>query len=373
MALIDATAASCLELATVAWLGVIATAVILLYRSLHPKTLPGIPIGFPDGLDHVPWLVGFGLVLKRALRKGEILAVFNAAAARHSPIWQVPIGPAGTWLGRSTGFGRTFVVCTDSQEIEDACTRRASTFAKSHEDIEPFKFASPAGQFGLLAGPEHRHHRRVFGPSMTGAYLARMTPRIEDCVDELVLLWKARSAQAAKQGGKAIDVGNDLLLCAIDISTSLAFGKSLGSIKDTREHVEALPIDAPPESSPPLPRMVDCLNVVQRQIATVSLAGPLASIFTFYYTFLSKATRQAKQDVVSALATRIAEERALREETHPNGEASSPPDADHVLGMVLDGEAADQAKGHKPLPQNEVRCSSCISSSHTHHDKLPAL
>lgn len=374
MPLFDATAMTHLEATTAVWVALVAIGGVFIYRSLHPKALRGIPIGFPEGVHQLPWLVGLAPALKRALQEpGGFLAFFNHSAPRHAPIWQLPIGPSGTWLSRWTGFGENLVVCTDSHEIEDACTRRANIFVKGRADVDGAKVATPTGQIALLAGLKHRHHRRVFGPSMTGAYLAKMTPRIEACVDELVSLWKARSARAAKQGGQAVDVGDDLIVCTTDVGTSLTFGKSFGGIHDIREHLKTIPVDAPPDSRPPAPRLTDCFDILQRQMAQTLLTGPLTPLYLFYHAYLSKTTREARQDLVKMVTTRIAEERAVRTATGLNDERPSSRDADHVLGMVLDEEVAEKTKGHEPLPHNEVRRSMCTSSHHAHHASPPAV
>lgn len=357
MGLLDIALGSAQALPPAVWPALLAIGTFLLYRSLHPKPLPGIPIAYPNGLSHVPWLLGFGPALGKSMKEsGGAMAFFNSVAPNHGPVWQVPVGPAGTWLSRLTGFGEVLVACTDSQEIEDACTRRANAFAKSHADAEPFQVALPTGQISLLSGPKHRHHRRVFGPSMTGAYLARMVPRIEGCVDDLVSLWKARMVQAAKHGSAAFDVQSDLTIVATDVITDLAFGKAFGGINAIREHLQNVASDAPPESSPPVPRLMECVLILLRQVASVAFAGPLGPLYTLYYRNISKSTRDARQDLVDMMESRIADERALRRARGHGDGTSSPHDADYVLGMVLDGEAADIAKGNAPLPHNEVRC-----------------
>lgn len=355
MTVLEAFAAVAEAIPSSAWIAVVLVGAVVLYRSLHPKLLPGIPIGYPQGVQHAPWLVGFGPEFKECLRTTSgMSAFFIRYAPAYGAVWQVPVGPAGTWLGRMTGLGEVFVVCADSQEIEDACSRNAASFSRSVADGELFQVSAPTGMIALPAGPQLRHHRRVLGPSMTGAYLARMVPRIEACVDDLVSLWKARTAQAANHGGKAFDVNFDLLLVATDIISDLAFGKAFGAVNDIRRHLQTVPASAPAESSPAIPRLVECILHLLALTASIALAGPLGPWYTLYYRNVSRPTRAARRDLIEMVEGRMNEERALRRASGHADATSRPHDADHVLGMVLDGEAADLAKGNPPLPDNEV-------------------
>lgn len=195
------------------WLAVLApfTAVLpilyILYQSILPKPIPGIPYN-----KHAAKSI-FGAIpdIKRE-SPGNLLSWIAAQSRRHhSPIFQVWLGP----LMKPT------VVIADFQEGQDILLRRKeldrSSFMSNVLSGEAKSF-----HITLKTGPQWKAQRRLLQDLMTPAFLHRVAaPNIYKSALRLLDLWK-RKAHLAE--GRAFSAENDVFYAALDAVLDFGFG-----------------------------------------------------------------------------------------------------------------------------------------------------
>ncbi|KAF7349876.1 hypothetical protein MVEN_01288100 [Mycena venus] len=123
-----------------------------------------------------------------AKEKGTMTHAFGDTAQRLGPVSQVVIGLGASWISRTFGLGQVIVILPDSRGMHDLFINRATGFYRSKlvnnlHNSSGYACLSPDQQF--------KYHKRYLGNTMTNLYIARMTPRIMDRMQELVDLWSA--------------------------------------------------------------------------------------------------------------------------------------------------------------------------------------
>lgn len=176
---------------------------IVLYFSLLPKPLPGIPYNHSAARS----LLGDLPALKSHLHHTHEFWSYPASQARlhASPIVQLFIRP----------FSRPWIIVSDPREAADILLRRSRAFDRSPIVRDWFRAANPAHHIGLAsADPAFRRNRALLGGLMAPAFLGDVvTPVVWDMARELVRLWGLRAVLA---DGRPWDAARDAYDFALD-------------------------------------------------------------------------------------------------------------------------------------------------------------
>ncbi|KAF8186072.1 cytochrome P450 [Mycena galopus ATCC 62051] len=297
--------------------------------------------------NKLQWFVGdIPFLTRLATEKGAITYAFDDTAMRLGPVshWCVVVGLGASWASRLFGFEQAIVILADSQEMHDVLVNRAAEFDRSKSISALFAGTLPQGMLALLTD-EH------FGITMTNPYLARMTPRMVDLMQELVDLW---SAGAKRLGGStdAIDVLNDIRLATIDVIASITFGASFNGVKTSLDYLDSHP-DASHSAPPEIPKLAADLEVLLDTIGD-GVLFPAPSWLPWLTRNFNRQWRKAITSTHDYLRGRLYTTRADYALEGRDAEKASANQADNVLDMIMEREKEDRAKGAEALAKAEI-------------------
>ncbi|KAJ7091852.1 cytochrome P450 [Mycena belliarum] len=312
-------------------------------------------IGKPKPLPHIPhnklqWFVGdIPFLARMAKEKGATTYAFDDTAARLGPVSQVVVGLGDSWANRILGFGQAIVVLSDSQEIHDVLVNRADEFDRSKNISALFASTLPQGMLALPTKEQFKHHKRYLGITMSNPYLARMTPRIVDSMQELIDLW-ATSAKRLENNG-VINALDDIRLATIDVIASITFGQSFYGVKASQEHLDANP-SAGASSRPEIPQMAADLETLLDTIGD-GVMFPAPSLLPWLTRTFNRKWLKAITKTHANLRRRLYTAQADYA-LEGNSEKPAAHKADNVLEMILEREREDKEKGLQALSEAEV-------------------
>ncbi|KAF8597484.1 cytochrome P450 [Ceratobasidium sp. AG-I] len=343
------------QLSTVA--AVVITAVPLsrlIYTSLLPKPIPGIPHNpITSILGDVPQITR----VTKEKTFGEHLA---DEINKHGRIFQM-------FLGR-----QKMLVLSDHVEVERILVHGKNT-EQSTRTIQAFAAVVPMGQIALPTNEAWKRHRRLTGPSMSKRYLERMSTRIITGASNLTRLWGAKLDLA---GAGAFDADLDLQLATMDIIVNIMTGASGGSIDAA---YNSLPSSLPPFatiapiSKSPSPPLHASIRVMMASIEhasesmSPSWAARLAWIsptwrrhYAYLSTFFNAKITEAKEkgEEETGLATDadcVVDMAVQREEREGMGSMGKEEFVDELMSYVIGGQdttATALAWHVKFLPQD---------------------
>jgi cytochrome P450 len=186
---------------------------------------------------------------------------------------------------------------------------------------------------------------------MTNLYLARMTPRIVDHIQELVDLW---SVGAKRLGGPndAIDILVDTRLVTIDIIASITFGASFNGMKTSLDYLEGNP-SAYASSRHEIPKLAADLQVLLDTIGDGAMF-PAPSLLPWLTRNFNRKWRKAINSTHDYLRRRLYTVRADYAREGRESENAAACEADNVLDMIMEREKEDLAKGAETLSEAEI-------------------
>jgi cytochrome P450 len=186
---------------------------------------------------------------------------------------------------------------------------------------------------------------------MTNPYLARMTPRIVDLMQELVDLW---SIGAKRMGGSndAINVLNDIRLATIDVIASITFGASFDGVKASLDYLEANP-SASASARPEIPKLAADLEVLLDTIGD-GVLFPAPRLLPWLTRNFNSKWRKAIDSTHAYLRGRLYTARADYALEGRESEKAAAHKADNVLDMIMEREKEDLAKGAEALSEAEI-------------------
>ncbi|KAJ6563669.1 cytochrome P450 [Mycena vulgaris] len=321
-----------------------------IYRLGKPTPLPLIPHN-----KNLKWLVGdISFIAKMAKETGSISHAFDDTALRLGPVSQVVIGLGASWIGRTFGLGQVIVILADSQEMHDLLVNRAAEFDRSKLVNNLFAATLPQGMLALPTDQQFKHHKRYLGITMTNPYLARMTPRIVDRMQELVDLWSVAAKRLAV--GSSIEVAfnalDDIRLSSIDVIASITFGASFDGVQASLEYLEGNP-SASPSSRPAIPKLVADLEVLLETIGK-GIFFPVHTLLPWWTRTFNHKWRKALSSTHGYLRSRLYSARADYEAEHNTSEKPAAHKADNVLDIILEREREDQRRGAETLTEAEI-------------------
>ncbi|KAJ7882836.1 cytochrome P450 [Mycena leptocephala] len=318
-----------------------------IYQIGKPTPLPLIPH------NKLEWFIGdIPFLARQAKEKGSLTFAFDDTARRLGPISQVIIGLGASWASRLFGFGQAIVILADSQEIQDVLVNRAAEFARSKSITALFEATVPHGMIALPTNPEFRHHKRYLGITMTNPYLARMTPRMVDLMQELVDLWAVASKRLGAGPDVAINVYDDIRFAAIDIIASITFGASFNGVKTSLDYLEANSF-AGPSARPEVPKLVSDLEVLLDTIGD-GVLFPAPSFLPWLTRNFNRRWRNALTRSHEFLKNRLYAARANYGLEAKDADKPAANVADNVLDMILEKEKEDQLRGVEALTEAEI-------------------
>jgi cytochrome P450 len=186
---------------------------------------------------------------------------------------------------------------------------------------------------------------------MTNPYLARMTPRIVDLMQELVDLW-ALGAKRLSAPTAAIDVLDDIRLATIDVIASITFGASFQGVRMSLDYLEAAPT-APPSARPPIPKLAADLEVLLDTIGD-GVLFPAPRLLPWLTRTFNRKWRKAITSTHDYLRGRLYAARADYAVEGRDTEKAAANKADNVLDMIMEREKEDRAKGADTLTEAEI-------------------
>ncbi|KAF8194043.1 cytochrome P450 [Mycena galopus ATCC 62051] len=319
---------------------------LVIYQVGKPIPLPLIPH------NKLQWFVGdIPFLTRLATEKGAITYAFDDTAMRLGPVSQLVVGLGASWASRLFGFGQAIVILADSQEMYDVLVNRAAEFDRSKSISALFAGTLPQGMLALPTDEQFKHHKRYFGITMTNPYLARMTPRMVDLMQELVDLW---SAGAKRLGGStdAIDVLNDIRLATIDVIASITFGASFNGVKTSLDYLDSHP-DASHSARPEIPKLAADLEVLLDTIGD-GVLFPAPRWLPWLTRNFNRKWRKAITSTHAYLRGRLYAARADYALEGRDAEKASASQADNVLDMIMEREKEDRAKGAEALTEAEI-------------------
>ncbi|KAJ7503433.1 cytochrome P450 [Mycena galericulata] len=317
-----------------------------IYQVGKPTPLPLIPH------NKLEWFTGdIPFLAQQAKEKGSLTFAFDDTGMRLGPVSQ-PIGYHRTRRILLFGFGWAIVILADSQEIQDVLVNRAAEFARSKLTIALFEATFPHGMIALPTNDECRHHKRYLGITMTNPYLARMTPRMVDVIQELVDLWAVASKRLGAGPDVAINVYADIRFATMDAIASITFGASFNGIKTSLDYLEANS-SAGPSARPEVPKLVSDLEVLLDTIGDGALF-PAPSFLPWLTRNFNRQWRNALTSSHQFLKSRLYAARANYGLYANDADKPAASAADNVLDMILEKEKEDQLRGAEALTEAEI-------------------
>ncbi|KAJ7459952.1 cytochrome P450 [Mycena latifolia] len=337
---------------------------VAIYQVGKPTPLPLIPH------NKLQWFTGdIPFLAQLAREKGAITYAFDDTAMRLGPVSQVVVGLGASWASRLFGFGQAIVILADSQEMHDVLINRSTEFDRSksisalyvqgiqritRSRSHSFAGTLPQGMLSLPTDEQFKHHKRYLGITMTNPYLARMTPRIVDLIQELVDLWSVGAKRLGKGGSTdvAINALDDIRLATIDVIASITFGASFNGVKASLEHLEANP-SASPSSRPEIPKLAADLEVLLDTIGD-GVLFPAPSLLPWLTRNFNRKWRKAIKSTHDNLRRRLYTAEAEYTLEGKDSEKPAAHKADNVLEMIMEREREDHSKGAVALTEAEI-------------------
>ncbi|KAJ7808617.1 cytochrome P450 [Mycena olivaceomarginata] len=274
--------------------------------------------------------------------KGAITYAFDdTAIAAGARLTGVVVGLGASWASRILASGRLLT----------SLVNRASEFDRSKSISALFAGTLPQGMLALPTEEQFKHHKRYLGITMTNPYLARMTPRIVDLMQELVDLW-ALGAKRLSTPTAAIDVLDDIRLATIDVIASITFGASFQGVRMSLDYLEAAPT-APPSARPPIPKLAADLEVLLDTIGD-GVLFPAPRLLPWLTRTFNRKWRRAITSTHDYLRGRLYAARADYAVEGRDAEKAAANKADNVLDMIMEREKEDRAKGAEVLTEAEI-------------------
>ncbi|KAF8188875.1 cytochrome P450 [Mycena galopus ATCC 62051] len=328
---------------------VVLTLSLTIYQLGKPKPLPLIP---PNELQ---WFKGdIPFLVKMGKENPGFSYAFDATATRLGPVSQLVLGLGASWVAKLFGLGKAIVIVADAQEAQDILVNRGSEFDRAKSTTNQFSATLRQGMLGLPTGEKFKHHKRYLGITMTNPYLARMTPRMVEHIQELVEVWAigARRLGTGSSVDVAINAINDPRLLTVDIIASITFGTSLNGVKTLVDYLEANP-SAEPSSRLEIPQLVLDLEVL---LHTIAGGGRflIPSLLPWWTRTFNYKWRDAIERIHDGLKRRL---QTARAEYALQAKGQEKPDArkaDNVLDIILEREREDESKGVVALTESEI-------------------
>jgi cytochrome P450 len=148
---------------------------------LTPRGIPYIP-SWPDP---VPLLGDFPRLYSHTKETWCFNTFTDLSARTLGPICQFTLG-----------FFRTMVVVSDYEAMSDLLTRQQGALDQAEFVRKVFATTIPECQISLTTGDKWRYHRRVAGYATTPKNLARMMPKVNEAVTDLIGLMEVKRAKA---------------------------------------------------------------------------------------------------------------------------------------------------------------------------------
>ncbi|KAF2168160.1 hypothetical protein M409DRAFT_21605 [Zasmidium cellare ATCC 36951] len=205
---------------------IVVIAGFLLYRSLLPKPIPGIPYN----KDSARSLLGDAPDVGRHHAKThEILSFLTQRLQEpNSPICQV-------WLRPSM---RPWVVISDGREATDIMTRRSREFDRSNFFRDFFEALIPHHQSIMPTNDQWRYNRRLMADAMSSPFLNNVAShRVHESTSDLLSLLREKIRLAPNH---VFNMYKDLQFCTMDVIWAATFGTELGISKSQAEHLSRL-------------------------------------------------------------------------------------------------------------------------------------
>ncbi|KAJ7862214.1 cytochrome P450 [Mycena leptocephala] len=307
---------------------------LAIYQLGKPKPLPHIPH------NKLHWFTGdFPFIEQVVKEKPGFSYAFDDIATRLGPVSQV----CGSW---------TWSI--DAQEAQDVLVNRSIEFDRSKRTSLLFEATLRQGMLGLPTAEQFKQHKRYLGITMTKPYLARMTPRIVEHVQELVEVWAigASRLRTGSSGDVAINAIEDLRLHTVDVIASIMFGTSLNGTRTLLNYLEATP-SAGPSSRLEVPQLVRDLEVLLHTIADGGMF-PVPSLLPWWTRTFNRKWRSAIGRIHAGLRTRLQTARAEHTSETRNSEKPAAHKAENVLDIILEREREDEYKGVAALTESEI-------------------
>nr|POE66093.1 cytochrome p450 1a5 [Quercus suber] len=207
-----------------ACVGVILVACVLIYRSLLPKPIPGIPY---DKKSAARILGDAPDAMKYQAETGEILAYLKLKCKElNSPIIQMFMRPGG----------KPWVIMTDGREVRE--------FDRSRIFADMLISLYPKTHIIMKTDDEWRWNRRLVADAMSPDFLNNVaTHMVYKQTQVLVNLWRQKARLCS---GYVVDVQPDVVRCTVDAMFAATFGVGLGTNKSQIEYLSGLDrIDLP--------------------------------------------------------------------------------------------------------------------------------
>ncbi|KAJ6583034.1 cytochrome P450 [Mycena vulgaris] len=318
---------------------------LVIYQIGKPTPLPLIPH------NELRWFPGdIPFLVRRFKEEGSIMNAFEDTAIRLGPISQVVVG-----LGVSSVKQSSFLqYLPDSQEMRDVLVNRATDFDRSKASWHSFGATIPQGMLALPTEEQFKRHKRYVGITMTNPYLAHLTPRVVDLMQELVDLWSigAKRLEMGPSTDIAINAFNDLRLAALDVTGSITFGASFNGVKASLDHLEGNPLAAPSSRSE-IPQTAADLKVILDTIADAA-SFPAPSLLPWLTRNFNHRWRKSVTNIHDDLRRRLHAARAEYEFEGKNSEKPAAHKANNVLDVMIEREREDQSKGIVALTEAEI-------------------
>ncbi|KAJ7914757.1 cytochrome P450 [Mycena leptocephala] len=286
---------------------------LAIYQLGKPKPLPHIPH------NKLHWFTGdFPFIEQVVKEKPGFSYAFDDIATRLGPVSQV----CGSW---------TWSI--DAQEAQDVLVNRSIEFDRSKRTSLLYP---PSGNARSPTAEQFKQHKRYLGITMTKPYLARMTPRIVEHVQELVEVWAigASRLRTGSSGDVAINAIEDLRLHTVDVIASIMFGTSLNGTRTLLNYLEATP-SAGPSSRLEVPQLVRDLEVLLHTIADGGMF-PVPSLLPWWTRTFNRKWRSAIGRIHAGLRTRLQTARAEHTSETRNSEKPAAHKAENVLDIILE-------------------------------------
>ncbi|KAK6975045.1 cytochrome P450 [Favolaschia claudopus] len=262
---------------------------LILYRPGKTTPLPLIPH------NKLKWFLGD--IIRMANEKGSITYAFNDTATRLGRVSQV----------------------VDSQEMHNVLVNSAFLH----------KFAAPIPQ-GLLALPTSSG---IMNATMTNPFLAQMSPRIFDLMQEIVDLWSVGARRLGSNPMDVIDVLNDLRLTTIDVR--LHYFRHLV------------------QRRPNIPKLAADLEILFDTIGD-GLLFPAPRFLPWLTRTFNRKGGKAIASTHDYLRGRLHAARAQYASEGREAEKAATSKADTVLDIILGREKEDWAKGAETRSEAEI-------------------
>ncbi|KAK4554936.1 hypothetical protein LTR86_008084 [Recurvomyces mirabilis] len=204
----------------------VALGCFLVYRSLLPKPISGIPYNH----DAANRLLGDVPEAMQHIKETEEMMTFlTTQIERHNtPIVQVFMRPGG----------KPWVILSDFRESQDILVRRTREFDRSDFFGDLFISVLPANQVHMRTNDTWRAHRRLMADTMSTAFLNKVAARqIYGSALEIVGMWREKARLA---DGRPFQVYKDVFRGALDVIWAVTFGSEVGTTRNQRKYLSDL-------------------------------------------------------------------------------------------------------------------------------------